>query len=248
MTGSERLLFFFIGLVTTFVFIRISVRMIRAKVRWWPGNVVHGDTHVHHVVFGTVLMLLSSVTGLVIPDDLYGARLAAAAGLGVGAALVLDEFALILHLRDVYWTKAGRLSVDAVFLAIGLTGTFLLGARPLGYDEVLQLNPETTPASTFTLRVIAIGVNLCLAIVALLKGKIWTGLLGLLVPVVPAVGAVRLARPGSPWARWRYPEGSRKLTRAYRREARIRQPIIRAKIAVQEFISGRHDLPDQDRS
>lgn len=248
LTGSERLLFFFMGLVTTFVFIRISVRMIRAKVRWWPGNIVAGDTHVHHVVFGTVLLLLSSVTSLVIPDDLHGARLAAAAGLGVGAALVLDEFALILHLRDVYWTKAGRLSVDAVFLAVGLTGLFLLGARPLGYDEVLSLNPETTPASTFTLRLIAIGVNLCFAIVALLKGKIWTGLLGLLVPVVPAVGAVRLARPGSPWARWRYPEGSRKLTRAYRREARIRQPIIRAKIAVQEFISGRHDLPDQDRS
>jgi hypothetical protein len=148
----------------------------------------------------------------------------------------------------VYWTKAGRLSVDAVFLAIGLTGTFLLGARPLGYDDVLQLNPDTTPADTFTTRLITIGVNLCFAIVALLKGKIWTGLLGLLVPVVPAVGAVRLARPGSPWARWRYPEGSRKLTRAYRREARIRQPIIKAKIAVQEFISGRHDLPDQDRS
>lgn len=247
MTGSDRLLFFFIGLVTTFVFIRISVRLIRAKVRWWPGNFVHGDTHVHHVVFGTVLLLLSSVTSLVIPDDMHGARLAAAAVLGVGAALVLDEFALILHLRDVYWTKAGRLSVDAVFLAVGLTGTFLLGARPFGYDEVLQLNPETTPASTFTLRLIIISVNLCFAIVALLKGKIWTGLLGLLVPVVPAVGAVRLARPGSPWARWRYHEGSRKLTRAYRREARIRQPIIRAKIAVQEFISGRHDLPDQDR-
>jgi hypothetical protein len=247
LTGSERLLFFFIGLVTTFVFIRISVRLIRAKVRWWPRNIVHGNTHVHHVVFGTVLLLLSSVTSLVIPDDLHGARLAAAAVLGVGAALVLDEFALILHLRDVYWMKAGRLSVDAVFLAIGLTGTFLLGARPLGYDEVLQLNPDTTPSDTFTLRLIAIVVNLCFAIVALLKGKIWTGLLGLLVPVVPAVGAVRLARPGSPWARWRYTEGSRKLTRAYRREARIRQPIIKAKIAVQEFISGRHDLPDHDR-
>jgi hypothetical protein len=161
LTGSERLLFFFVGLVTTFVFIRISVRMIRAKVRWWPRNVVHGDTHVHHVVFGTVLLLLSSVSSLVIPDDMHGARLAAAAGLGVGAALVLDEFALILHLRDVYWTKAGRLSVDAVFLAVGLTGLFLLGARPLGYDEVLQLNPETTPASTFSLRLIAIGINLC---------------------------------------------------------------------------------------
>ena len=56
-----------------------------------------------------------------------------------------------------------------------------------------------------------------------------------------------ITRP-APWARWRYQEGSRKLSRAYRREARLRQPIIRAKIAVQEFISGRHDLPDHDRS
>jgi hypothetical protein len=243
-SSSSRLLFFFVGLVLTFVFIRISVRMIRAKVRWWPGNIVAGDTHVHHVVFGTVLLLVSSVGGLVIPDDVHWVRNAFAAVLGVGAALVLDEFALILHLRDVYWTNAGRLSVDAVFLAIGLTGLFLLGARPLGYDDFLNLDPESTPLDALVLRVLAILVNLCFAIVALLKGKIWTGLLGLLLPVVPAVGAVRLARPGSPWARWRYTEGSRKLATAYRREARLRQPIIRAKIAVQEFISGRHDLPD----
>lgn len=243
-SGSSRLLFFFVGLVLTFVFIRISVRLIRAKVRWWPGNIVHGDTHVHHVVFGTVLLLVSSVGGLVTPDDMHGVRLGLAAILGVGAALVLDEFALILHLRDVYWTNAGRLSVDAVFLAVGLTGLFLLGARPLGYDDLLDLDPDSTPADTFALRIVAIMVNLCFAIVALLKGKIWTGLLGLLLPVVPVIGAVRLARPGSPWARWRYAEGSRKLTTAYRREARLRQPIIRAKIAVQEFISGRHDLPD----
>ncbi|MBB5957572.1 hypothetical protein FHS29_004167 [Saccharothrix tamanrassetensis] len=230
---QSRLLFFLLGLVVTFVLIRISVRLIRAKVRWWPGNIKPGGTHIHHVVFGTVFMLLGGVLGLAAPDDEHGLRVSAAALLGVGAALVLDEFALILHLRDVYWSKDGRLSVDAVFLAIGMTGLLLSGARPLGYDEFYD--------EGVGLRVLAILVNLAFAIVALLKGKVWTGLLGLLVPVLPEIGALRLARPGSPWARWRYTEGSRKLRRAYRREARIRQPLIRVKIRFQEFISGRHD-------
>ncbi|HEX6342652.1 hypothetical protein [Umezawaea sp.] len=241
-SGSERLLFFFVGLVVTFVLIRISVRLIRAKVRWWPGNITPGGTHIHHVVFGTVFMLVGGVAGLAAPDDVHWLRLSAAALLGVGAALVLDEFALILHLRDVYWTKNGRLSVDAVFLAIGMTGLLLLGARPLGYDDFLT--PGQTGGDAVLLRLLAILVNIGFAIVALLKGKIWTGLLGLLVPVLPEIGAIRLARPGSPWARWRYADDSRKLRRAYRREARVRQPLIRMKIRIQEFISGRHDLPD----
>jgi hypothetical protein len=241
-SGSERLLFFFVGLVVTFVLIRISVRLIRAEVRWWPGNITPGGTHIHHVVFGTVFMLVGGVAGLAAPDDVHWLRLGAAALLGVGAALVLDEFALILHLRDVYWTKNGRLSVDAVFLAIGMTGLLLLGARPLGYDDFLT--PGQTGGQTVLLRLLAILVNIGFAIVSLLKGKIWTGLLGLLLPVLPEIGALRLARPGSPWARWRYADDSRKLRRAYRREARVRQPLIRMKIRFQEFISGRHDLPD----
>jgi hypothetical protein len=246
-SGSSRLLFFFLGLVITFLFIRISVRMIRAEVRWWPGNIKPGGTHIHHVVFGTVFMLVGGVAGLAAPDSETGLRSAAAALLGVGAALVHDEFALILHLRDVYWTKHGRLSVDAVFVAIGMTGLLLLGARPLGYDDFLSVDSPNTSTESLALRVAAILVNLGFAIVSLLKGKIWTGLLGLLLPVLPEIGALRLARPGSPWARWRYAENSRKLRRAYRREARIRQPMIRVKIRFQEFISGRHDLEDERR-
>ena len=232
-TGRLPLFCFFVGIVVGFGFIRFSVRMIRAQVKWWPGNVTPGGTHIHHVVFGVVFMLIGGVAGLAIPDNLLGWRSAAAALFGIGGALVLDEFALILHLRDVYWSKDGRLSVDAVFLAIGMTGLLLLGARPLGYDEFY--------GEGVALRVLIILVNLGFAIVALLKGKVWTGLIGLLVPVLPEIGALRLARPNSPWARWRYTEGSRKLRRAYRREARIRQPLIRVKIRVQEFISGRHD-------
>jgi hypothetical protein len=89
-------------------------------------------------------------------------------------------------------------------------------------------------------------INLVLAIVTLLKGKIWTGMVGLFVPVLLLFSVFRLARPGSPWARWRYGRGSRKLRRALRREERIRRPLIRAKIWVQEFIAGRHDLLPHD--
>ena len=44
---------------------------------------------------------------------------------------MLDEFALILHLHDVYWEEEGRTSVDAVFIAVAVTGLLLIGLRPL---------------------------------------------------------------------------------------------------------------------
>jgi hypothetical protein len=82
---------------------------------------------------------------------------------------------------------------------------------------------------------------LALAVVTLLKGKIWTGLIGVFLPVLLILGAVRLARPQSPWSRWRYLESSRKLAKARWRERRLRVPIIRGKIWLQELIAGRHE-------
>jgi hypothetical protein len=98
----------------------------------------------------------------------------------------------------------------------------------------------------------ALGVllgGLSLAIVTLLKGKIWTGIAGIFLPIpLLIIGATRLARPGSPWARWRYPAGSRKLATAVRREERWRRPVIRIKIRIQELIAGRHDMrPSETR-
>jgi hypothetical protein len=243
-TGRLPLFCFFVAFIVTFVLTRVNVRLIRAKVRWWFTNVQAGDLHIHHVVFGVVLMLVGGVASFATPvgyDRLY----ALAAGVfGIGSALVLDEFALILHLRDVYWAEEGRASVDAVFVAIALTGLLLLGARPVGFTGVdddagsALLNP-LIPASIYLLSLV---VNLTLAVVTLLKGKIWTGLIGLFVPLFVYVGALRVARPGSPWARWFYDPDSRKYRRARRRELRLRHPIIQAKIWVQEFIAGRHDL------
>jgi len=242
-TGRLPLFCFFVGVVLGFAFIRFSVRMIRAQVRWWPGNVTRGDLHIHHVVFGVVFMLVAGVAGLAIPVETTLWRAVAAALFGVGAALVLDEFALLLHLSDVYWSERGRTSIDAVFVAVAVSGLLLLGLRPLGANEFLT--GETDPAQFAGAALIVI--NLVLAAITLLKGKIWTGLLGLFLPVLLIVGALRLARPHAPWARWFYRGESRwaewRRARSADRERRYRQPIILAKIRVQELIAGRHDLP-----
>jgi hypothetical protein len=246
-TGRLPLFCFFVAFIVSFVAVRINVRLIRAKVRWWFKNVQVGDLHIHHVVFGVVLMLVGGVSALSIPDAYTIWYAVAASVFGVGAALVLDEFALILHLRDVYWMEEGRASIDAVFIALAVTGLILCGVRPIGFSDVHDLGPDrTTPTGVFLLVLANLLINLALAIVTLFKGKIWTGLLGLFLPVVLVVSAIRLARPGSPWARWRYGAETRKLRRALHREERLRRPLIRVKIWVQEFIAGRHDLISQD--
>lgn len=77
-----------------------------------------GGTHIHHVVFGIVALLVSGVMSL---DEDY--RLLRAALFGIGAALVLDEFALVVYLKDVYWLPQGLLSVFALlvgFLALAV--------------------------------------------------------------------------------------------------------------------------------
>ncbi len=247
-TGRLPLFCFFCGFVAAFLFIRFSVRAIRAQVRWWPGNVTPGGMHIHHAVFGAIFMLVGGVTGLAVPDHLVSWRAAAAALFGVGAALVFDEFALILHLDDVYWKEAGRTSIDAVFAAIALTGLILLRVTPIGVSDVTSarhLYPGVVGwlvGTGYTL------VNLAFVLVTLLKGKIWTGLLGVFIPLLALIGAVRLSRPHAPWARWRYQRRPRKQARAQRREIRWRRPTIRAKIALQELVSGKHDHPAPDQA
>jgi hypothetical protein len=242
-TGRLPLFCFFVAFVSSFGFIRLSARLIRAKVRWWPGNVVAGAVHVHHMVFGVVLMGIGGVAELAVPLYSVAWRSGPAALFGLGTALVLDEFALILHLRDVYWSNEGRLSIDAVFVAAGVTALLLIGVSPIWVKSV----PDHTrlpagPGAVATL-ILAVAVLFALAAITLLKGKVWTGLFGLFVPPLFIAGAIRLARPGSPWARWRYRERPGKLARADRREQGLRLPVIRAKIRFQDLLTGRHDQP-----
>jgi len=246
-TGRLPLFCFFVAFLVSFAFIRLSVRMIRAQVRWWPGNVSKGGTHLHHMVFGVVFMVIAGVGQIAVPADALGLRSGAAALFGLGAAFVLDEFALILHLRDVYWTSAGRVSIDAVFIATAFTALLLVGVSPVGVQDIAGSRHTPGGAGTVASLLISLGIVFALAIVTLLKGKIWTGLFGLLLPFLLIAGAIRLARPHSPWSRWRYQRRPRKLARASRRDERLRAPVVRITTRLTDFVSGYHDASDDSR-
>ena len=241
-TGRLRLFCFFVSFIAAFLFIRFSVRMIRAQVKWWPGNVTPGGVHIHHVVFGLVFMCVGGVGGLAVQDTRSGWAAAAAALLGIGVALVLDEFALVLHLEDVYWSEQGRLSVEVVFITAALCGLALLGWVPLGATSGSGVGHTRVEAIVSIAVVLA--VNLAFTIICLLKGKVWLGVIGIYIGLFAFIGAIRLARPGSPWARRRYADGSRKLARAIARDKRYGRRATRFMTWFQDFVAGRPDQAD----
>jgi hypothetical protein len=190
-----------LGFLVTFLATRFVTRAIRAGRGPFRDASV-GGVHLHHEVYGIFLLLgTGTVEFAYRPPGAAGAVLALL--FGAGAALTLDEFALWLRLEDVYWSREGRSSVDAVLIALLVGVLLLLGANPFDADRV-----EGEGLLALTL-----AVNLCLALVAVLKGRVVLGVVGVFVPLVALVGAVRLARPGSPWARRRYPDGSRHAAR-----------------------------------
>ncbi|MBY8879231.1 phosphatidylglycerol lysyltransferase domain-containing protein [Actinacidiphila acidipaludis] len=226
-TGRRQLLLLLLGLLASFLFIRFSTRMIRRGVSWWPGNVEPGGLHIHHVVFGQVMMFIGGIGAFAVRGGPLVHDLLAVL-FGVGCGLVLDEFALVLHLEDVYWREEGRKSVDAVILAVAIIGLVLFGAAPLGGGV------GGTSWVTWVVAALLAGfVVLCL-----LKGKVWTGLLGVMVPLLALVGALRLARPGSPWARWRYTSRPRRMARAERREQRFHQRFAQMKTRFMDAVAG----------
>ena len=240
-TGRLPLFCFFVAFLVTFLFIRFSVRMIRRQVKWWPGNVTPGGLHIHHAVFGVVFMVIGGLAGLAAPDNPVGVPSACAAVFGIGTALVLDEFALILHLEDVYWSKDGRLSVDAIFVAVGVSGLLLLGVVPSVATDVSGATDTHSEASAALGLVLALLFNFGLAAITLLKGKVWTGLFGLFIPILLLVGAIRIGRPASPWARRFYRNKPKKVAKSRRREIRTRRSFVRWKDRVQDALAGSPD-------
>ncbi|NBM19392.1 hypothetical protein [Streptomyces sp. GC420] len=211
--GKLPLLLALAAFLAAFFVARVITRLIRAG-RGPFHDVSAGATHVHHVVPGIVLATVGGF-GMATVSGQGWAEALSAAVFGTGTGLVMDEFALVLHLHDVYWSEQGRVSVEAVVLTAAVVGMVLLGAVPFGVEDV---GPEEHAGRTMVAATIA--VNFLFCVVAFAKGKVPPGVLGVVLPPVAWVAAVRLARPGSPWARRRYPEGSRKARGAVERAAR----------------------------
>jgi hypothetical protein len=218
-----------LAFLLAFGFIRTSARLMRSpRVPWWPGSVTTGGgLHIHHLVWGISLLMLSGFVAFA--TDLEPPWLQISAiGFGVGVGLTLDEFALWLHLEDVYWSDEGRASVDAVILSAAFAALVVLGVRPFGLDEAGSVLGSIAVAA----------VAVALAAITFLKGRIMLGVIAVFVPLVGAFCAVRLATPGSAWARRRY--AGRRADRLERARQRFREDRRGAALSrrIQELIGG----------
>ena len=128
----QRMFIASVSFLITFVGVRLLVHRIanhEGRMQW----VMVRGMHIHHLVWGILILLLVGYGWLLdlgwsnSPESIFFGRLMAV-GYGVGAALTLDEFALWLSMEpDAYWTREGRLSIDAVIifgslLAVGMWG------------------------------------------------------------------------------------------------------------------------------
>jgi hypothetical protein len=208
--GREPVFVMLLAFILTLAGTRFYTRM--ARIRGW-GSAHVGDVHVHHLVPGVLMSLVAGGLALGLgPPELGLAFLAIV--FGAGAALVLDEFAMLLHLDDVYWTTEGRVSIDACMVAVAFLGLAALATFPLPTDRAGDRLGRLLGDAL-------IALVACVVAVTLLKGKLRLGLLGIVFVPLSFVGALRLAKPNSIWARRLYSEGSRRLRRAEARaEAR----------------------------
>jgi hypothetical protein len=201
-TGRQPEFLFFVSFLLSWAFIRTSAHLIRAQVKWWPGNVQVGGTHIHHLVWGILLLLIVGYLGVTVaPDSPWHEILAVLFGIGTG--LTLDEFALWLNLKDVYWSEQGRRSIDAVIVAACLSGMALVGftAWVDVADDVENAVFAAVGAAGF--------IGIAFVLVNAAKEKFGVAAVGLVVLPVAVVGAFRLGRPHSLWARLFYDEAKR---------------------------------------
>ena len=133
---SETVLFNLLaGFLGSFALVRLSTWGIRD--RWGPfRNVSIGGRHIHHFVPGILIAFGSGTAALLTDDDELEQRLAVPMGAGIG--LTFDEAALLLDLRDVYWTREGLLSVQLSLGATAILSIAILTQRMLRRGERRQ--------------------------------------------------------------------------------------------------------------
>jgi hypothetical protein len=234
--GKLPLMLCFLAFVLTFATTRTITRLIRDGRGPFRNQVTASGTHIHHAVPGLILLMIGAFTAIASPGTL-GWLCFAGLAVGIGTSLVLDEFALILHLQDVYWSGEGQLSVEAVSLTAACLGLALVGFSPFGVQDVdgMELSLRLTATSLLC-------ADFVLSVICALKGKYRSALFGLFLLPVGVVGALRLARPTSIWARHRY--HGKRLERARRRAAAFDGRWGPLMTGWEDFLGGKPSLPN----
>jgi hypothetical protein len=222
--GKEPILVVLVSFLIAFACTRGYTRLARRK-GWGSGSV--GGVHLHHNVPGLILALVGGLLAYTPFSDDPWVRFLGAILFGVGSALVLDEFALIFHLDDVYWSEEGRSSVDATIMGAIACGALLVVSAPFGLDEV-----EDEP---FLIAFTVIAFNVLWALICFVKSKPFVGTAGILLTPIAFVGATRLAKPHSPWARMFY----KGVAGPPRTSAWRLQKLVRAELRAQYGFSAR---------
>jgi hypothetical protein len=188
-----------VGFILSFAFIRMSTRLMRSpRAPWWPGSVVSDSgVHLHHLVFGIVTMMIAGALGFAAFGHSPTTEICAFA-FGVGAGLTIDEFALWVHLDDVYWAEEGRGSIDATVIAAAGMLLVLLGFSPFTF--------ETGSASAVAGSILSAALVFALVAICFAKGRVLHGTIGFFFFPIALYGACRIGKPRSAWARRRYGE------------------------------------------
>ncbi len=228
LAGREPLLLMLAASLLTLVATRTYTRL--ARMRGWASGRV-GDVHVHHLVVGIVLALVAGMLDIALQPGEFGHELFAVV-FGVGAAFILDEFALSVHLRDVYWTAAGRHSIEVSLMWVLLGLMLLVGISPFGIHD----SSEGPRIVGF----VVVAVSIVLSVVTCLKGKLTLGLLSIFLPPVGLVAAVRLARPGSVWAGIFYGQRPQRRERALIRFDPSHSGAERVRNRFHDLLGGAH--------
>jgi hypothetical protein len=127
-----------------------GLRAITYSIRAGKGpfrNLSVGGAHLHHYMWG--IAMLSGVGAVAVRgEERHRRHPAVAASYGTGLALIVDEFALLLDLKDVYWAKQGRISIDVGVGGIAALGSYFAALpvlRTLRRDRQHDAAPARTP-------------------------------------------------------------------------------------------------------
>ncbi|HEX4752779.1 MAG TPA: hypothetical protein VH268_07765 [Solirubrobacterales bacterium] len=219
-----------VGFLGSFAFIRMSTRLIRKEVSWWPGNIEsESGVHVHHLVFGIVTMMAAGTLGFAAFGESPFTEICAFF-FGIGAGLTIDEFALWVYLEDVYWAQEGRSSIDATVIAASLIGLVVLGANPFEFGS----EGEGVVVGIVTALLLIFFVAVCF-----IKGRRLHGAIGILFAPLAIYGACRIGKPDSAWARHRYGERRPKKQAKAERRFQPGRRTDRFKEAFRDLVGGK---------